>query len=387
MPRRLLLILLAVFLTTTSSAVPSTAPRVVDLAAADGTKLKATYFAAAKPGPGVLLFHQCNRQRKMWEDLAPKLAASGLNVLTLDFRGFGESGGTPLDKLTAKEAGAMFAETYPKDVDVAYAYLISQPGVNKNIIGAAGASCGVNQSIQLARRHPEVKSLVLLSGNTDGDGRRFLKQAKQLPLFGSAADDDPGAVEMMEWILSTSPDPANQFHHYTNGGHGIEMFAPHPELSGLIINWFDTTLIKTPGKAAANPNATFRKNNVMALLDEPDGPARVADQLAKAREKDPKAVIFSEVLVNLLGYEHVQSGDNKGAIEIFKLNVTAFPNSPNAYDSLSDAYASDGQRDLAIRNAKTAIHLLATDTSDTEQRKTLIRQSAEQKLEQLGASQ
>ena len=34
------------------------AEKVVDLTAADGTKLKATYFAAAKPGPGVLLLHQ-----------------------------------------------------------------------------------------------------------------------------------------------------------------------------------------------------------------------------------------------------------------------------------------------------------------------------------------
>jgi dienelactone hydrolase len=364
------------------------APRVVDLTATDGTKLKATYFAAGRPGPGVLLLHQCNRQRKMWDDLAPKLAASGLNVLTLDFRGFGESGGTPFDKLTPQEAGTVVNEKFPRDVDVAYAYLTGQPGVNKGIIGAAGASCGVNQSIQLARRHPEVKSLVLLSGNTDRDGRLFLKDTQQLPLFGSAADDDAGAVEVMEWLLSRSPNPANQFQHYTKGGHGIEMFAPHPELTGLIVNWFDTTLIKTPGQAPANPNATFRKNNnVMALLDQPDGPAKVADQLAKAREKDPKAVVFSEALVNLLGYEHVQSGDNKGAIEIFKLNVAAYPESPNAYDSISDAYASDGQRELAIRNAKTAIGLLAADTKDSEQRKALIKRSAEQKLEQLGANQ
>ena len=39
----------------------SAAPRIVDLKAADGTPLKATYFAAARPGPGVLLLHQINR--------------------------------------------------------------------------------------------------------------------------------------------------------------------------------------------------------------------------------------------------------------------------------------------------------------------------------------
>jgi hypothetical protein len=36
---------------------------LVDLKASDGTILKATYFAAAKPGPGVLLLHQVNRTR------------------------------------------------------------------------------------------------------------------------------------------------------------------------------------------------------------------------------------------------------------------------------------------------------------------------------------
>jgi len=35
------------------------APRMVDLTEADGTTLRATYFAH-EPGPGMLLFHQCD---------------------------------------------------------------------------------------------------------------------------------------------------------------------------------------------------------------------------------------------------------------------------------------------------------------------------------------
>src|SRR5207253_5678713 len=70
-------------------------PRVVDLKASDGTLLKASYFAAAKPGPGVLLLHQSNRTRDSWDGLARQLVAAGINTLTLDMRGFGESGGTP----------------------------------------------------------------------------------------------------------------------------------------------------------------------------------------------------------------------------------------------------------------------------------------------------
>src|SRR6516162_1409162 len=81
-----------------------TTQHTIDLTAADGTMLKATYFGAGKKGPGVLLLHQCNRQRKVWDGLAQQLAAAGINVLTLDYRGFGESGGLPVDKATPQQA-------------------------------------------------------------------------------------------------------------------------------------------------------------------------------------------------------------------------------------------------------------------------------------------
>ena len=68
-------------------------PHVVDLKSSEGTLLKASYFAAAKPGPGVLLFHQSNRDRKSWDAVARQLTAAGINVLTLDSRGHGESAG------------------------------------------------------------------------------------------------------------------------------------------------------------------------------------------------------------------------------------------------------------------------------------------------------
>src|SRR5204862_3532951 len=72
------------FAITASGEDSKSAPRVIDLKAPDGTILKASYFAAAKPGPGVLLFHQSNRTRKSWEDIARQLVAVGINVLTVD---------------------------------------------------------------------------------------------------------------------------------------------------------------------------------------------------------------------------------------------------------------------------------------------------------------
>ena len=40
------------------------------------------------------------------------------------------------------------------------------------------------------------------------------------------------------------------------GGHGTDLFKIHPELPGIIVDWFVTTLIKTPGHAAADTLAS-----------------------------------------------------------------------------------------------------------------------------------
>lgn len=368
------------------------AARIVDLKASDGTALKATYFPAAAPGPGVLLLHQCNRQRKVWDDLAQQLAGAGINVLTFDLRGFGDSGGSPFDKLTPQEMALVQAESWPGDIDTAFQYLVTQPGVKRDVIGVGGASCGVNNSIETARRHPaEVKSLVLLSGGTTLAGRKFLRQAAQLPVLFGVADDDefPPTPQVMPWLFTISSNPGKKFVRYATGGHGADIFAVHPELRGVIVDWFVTTLIKTPGSAPAGKDSgtVLPSAEILNQIEMAGGVEQVAQKLAEARRKDPKAEIFPEALVNLMGYDHLQVGDTKGAVEILKLNASAYPESPNVYDSLSDAYLADGQKELARQNARKALELLASDTTDPKPRREVIRDNAQQKLKQLGEAQ
>src|SRR5438067_773673 len=357
-----------------STATPSATPvpasqqpepgRVVELKASDGTILKGSYFAAAKPGPGVLLLHQSNRPRQSWDEVARQLAAAGINTLTLDMRGFGESGGTPNTKLTDEERAKVRAMR-PGDVDTAFQYLVAQPGVKREIIGVAGAGeFGVGRSVEVARQHSaEVKSLVLLSGETLQDGLQFLRQASQLPGLFVVADDDeyPPTVEAMEWLYVTSSSPGKKFVHYSaaqdapwiwyetsdaskvpaKGGHGTDMFKPHPELPGIIVDWFVTTLIKTPGHAPAD---TVASAAILNQIEMPGGVAQVTQQLMEARRKDPQVQLFPEITVDILASGHLREGDAKTAIEIFKLNLLAYPDSADPHYNLADAYLADGQK-------------------------------------------
>jgi dienelactone hydrolase/uncharacterized damage-inducible protein DinB len=395
-----------------NQAQQPSAPRVVDLKAADGTILKASYFAAAKPGPGVLLLHQSNRTRDSWDGVARQLAATGINTLTLDMRGFGESGGTPSTKLTDAERAKVRAMR-PGDVDIAFQYLVSQPGVQRDVIGVGGAGeFGVGRSVELARQHSaEVKSLVLLSGETLQDGLQFLRQASQLPGLFVVADDDeyPPTVDAMELLYVTSSSAGKKLVHYSaaqdapwiwyetsdaskvraNGGHGTDLFQVHPELPGIIVDWFATTLIKTPGHAPAQPLASA---SILKQIELPGGVAQVTKQLADARRTDPKAQLFPENVVTIMGYDHLAIGETKLAVEIMKLVITAYPDSADAYDSLSDAYLADEQKDLARQTAEKALALLdsrtapASSWSDTEARRKQIRDGALDNLKQLDAA-
>jgi tetratricopeptide (TPR) repeat protein len=85
-----------------------------------------------------------------------------------------------------------------------------------------------------------------------------------------------------------------------------------------------------------------------------------------------------------MGYEHLQAGEARQAIEIFKLNVAAFPESPNTYDSLSDGYIAAGQKDLALVNVKKGLELLPDDTKDNLQFREGLRATDEKKLQDLG---
>ena len=394
-----LLFLSSALIAITASAEPAKdSARVVDLKTPDGTVLKGTYVAATKPGPGVLLFHQSNRTRTSWDGVAQQLAAAGMNVLSVDSRGHGESGGKYDDRKT------------PEDVDAAFNYLVSQPGVNRDAIGAGGAGwLGVIGSVEAARRHPEIKSLVLMSGETLRDGLQFLHQASQLPELFVFSDEDeyPPTQDAMKLLYVTASSPSKKLVHYSaaedapwlwyetsdaarvsaHGGHGTDMFKVHPELPGIIVQWFVTTLIKTPGHARAD---TLAAASLLNQLQTPSGAVQVKQQLVEARKKDPQAQLWPEVAVDIIGEDYQREGDVKTAIEIFKLNLLSYPDSADAHYNLADAYLKDGQKDLARKYAEKGLAMLNSHAaplsswSDTEQRRGEIRNSLEDVLKQLG---
>ena len=396
------------------AAQPAKSVRVVDVKSADGTILKGTYFAAANPGPGVLLFHQSNRTRKSWDELAAQLAAIGIHVLTVDSRAHGESGGKYDNEANRV---AYWKTGWPNDLEAAFQCLSSQSGVNRDVIGAGGAgNLGVQSAIETARRHPaQVKSLVLLSGETERPGMEFLRQASQLPQLYVMDDNDeyPPTQEEMKMLYIIASSPIKQLVHYSlaedapwlwyetfldsgkvpaKGGHGTDMFKPHPELPGIVVDWFKRTLLKTPVPPMADTLASVEVLNQLNFGGIA-GVGKVKQQLLEARKKDPQAQLFPEVTADSIGEDYQRDGDAKTALEVFKLLEIAYPQSADVQNDLADAYLANGQKDMAREHAQRVLSLLDSHAapesswSDTEQRRSEIRKSAEETLKKSSGKQ
>jgi len=130
--------------------------------------------------------------------------------------------------------------------------------------------------------------------------------------------------------------------------------------------------------------------NIAAILyDKPITPPKksIAETLARTiLEKDvataikqyrdlkaaqPDAYDFNERELNMLGYRLLGMKKVKEAIEIFKLNVEAYPQSSNVFDSLGEAYMVNGDKELAIKNYSKSVELNPKNTAAVEALKKL----------------
>ncbi len=66
---------------------------------------------------------------------------------------------------------------------------------------------------------------------------------------------------------------------------------------------------------------------------------------------------FRAHTLNNLGYQLLGAENYDAAIAVFKLNVEQYPDYPNGYDSLGEAYMKAGNTELAIANYEKALQL------------------------------
>jgi tetratricopeptide (TPR) repeat protein len=101
------------------------------------------------------------------------------------------------------------------------------------------------------------------------------------------------------------------------------------------------------------------------------GAAAAVAQYRELKRSNPQGYDFDERALNQLGYMLLEKGRNADAITFFKLNAEEYPKSGNVYDSLAEAYAKDGQKQLAIANYRKSLECDPQNQNARDQLKAL----------------
>ncbi len=197
---------------------------------------------------GVLMLHQCNNRRTMYDGLATSLAEAGFHSMSIDFRGFGESVTDEVsienirEKATSREH---FFEMFDKlalgknrgtDVELAYNYLIAKLGSDAKV-SVIGASCGGHEAIKLALKH-EPESFIFFSSGMDEEVKGLFDQVSEVPALIIAAEGDTFTFESSNEIFLKAKNEDTRLLLYKGKDHGLPLFAKDPDLENLMVRWF-----------------------------------------------------------------------------------------------------------------------------------------------------
>lgn len=124
-----------------------------------------------------------------------------------------------------------------------------------------------------------------------------------------------------------------------------------------------------PASELANPKPSINVELKKTL--EKDGIEAAVKTYWDLKKNHADEYDFSEEQLNTLGYTYLANEEIEKALAIFKLNIEAYPDAFNVYDSYGEALMNNNENEKAIANYKKSIELNPANTNGIEMLKKL----------------
>lgn len=261
-------------------------------------------------------------------------------------------------------------------------------GQNKTPAGASNAAASLHTTAQDFGRF--VAAILNGTGLKPETRKLMLTPQTQVIAGGANSLNNPNPKPVPDvawglgWGLQTTTDGLSFWHWGDNGDSKAYIVALDKPKFGVVyfansanglsiareivaeavggaqpaLSWLNYESYKSPGRTLSK--AIFAKGAEAALAE-----------YRTTRTGRPANETVSENQMNRIGYDLLQAQRIKDAIEVFKQNVADYPQSANVYDSLAEAYAANGERELAIKNYERAVALDPNNTGGIEALKKL----------------
>ena len=361
----------------------------------DGGKL---FYQAGGRGEAIVLLHDGMVSHEIWDYQFP-LLAQYYRVVRYDRRGYGKS----------SDPESPFSH-----IDDLYRLFIKL-GIEKATI--FGISSGGACAIDFALKYPEkVNALVLVGAVVGGYGYTshmtfrggHLKDPELMSDPAKAAEyfvwSDPyeifaenkEAKEKVASILERNLHRPFDRRYYTppermaarflseikvpclvlvgeydipdvHAHAGVISFGIYGSRREVILNSGHLIPVEQPEEFNRAVFRFLRRKEFFGLLNS-EGVDPAVRYFNKFFTSEPQVPMFGEAEMNQAGYQYLQSGKTREAIELFRLNTVAYPDSWNVYDSLAEALLTNGETSLAVEYYKKSLEL----NPDNENARTIL---------------
>ncbi len=201
----------------------------------DGVDIAGVWWNA-KGQKTALLFHMMPATKESWLPFAEALFRKGCNVLAIDFRGHGESGGGDYKTFTSEQH-----RSYILDAHAAVHFIRERQDDIMPDMVLAGASIGANIALRVSMEYEWIERALLLSAGLDYHGVNIGEDIRV---------QDPALYAVRPYFVTSRDDADNAqqsalLHNlyggslttYDTGGHGTDIFKTHPELLGASVEY------------------------------------------------------------------------------------------------------------------------------------------------------
>lgn len=227
----LCLLLLPAFPLTAQDSDALPTPQRVEVTTADNITLVGDFYAASDATtelPSVILLHGQGTDRHEWPPLIEPLLDNGYNVLNVDQRSFGESGGQ-------REMLKMI-----DDIQVWIDWLQTQPIVRDNAISTIGSSMGTVPALGGCAADADCMTAIAISPGDFPtlDESTFAKMSERSVLYIVGRKDNV-LFDTKKLFNRASGEAAMMI--YNTGTHGNAFFTSRnsfkPRITRLILDW------------------------------------------------------------------------------------------------------------------------------------------------------
>ena len=217
--------------------------------------LTADYYFLGKKidnnkSPGVIVLHDCHSQRSRYSELAKAISAQSVHVLSLDFRGYGDSVASCFSQLEIKKQAkdivsyqseiALITSYWADDLTAAHQFLRTKVDKSKGIAVVA-SGCAAGYVVSMAEK-THLRALVLLTPEMSYADKERYKNLIDIPSYFISSAHHIASISTAQELFDWNGATRSKMQVFKGDRSNYKLIKANQYLVNDVAQWLKFTL-------------------------------------------------------------------------------------------------------------------------------------------------